>query len=159
MSQMANILIKDDSNTSLTMVPVKASNNEVAWRGNAAGVPADGQIRLSIVWEHLKNRTWRGSVKLEVPSMESVQGSTAAGYVAAPSVAYVTVVILTLFAPARSTNTDRANAVRMMIHALTGASSTAATEVDAAAGAANAFRDVADTRQVTYALVNEIPPA
>lgn len=159
MAQMANVLVKDDQNVSQTLIPIKASNNEVMWRGNAAGVPIDGQIKLSGNWEVLKNGTWRGSFKLEVPTMESVQGSTAAGYVAAPKVGYTTVGILTIFAPPRSTSADRANTVRMLAHAVTGASSVAATEVDAAAGAANAYRDVADTRQITYTLVNLIPPA
>jgi len=126
MADMANVVVRDDATTPVdhVLIPISNADKNLVWRGDVDGVPNEGQIRLTAQWERQKDGTHRLSTKLEVPSLEVASGSQN-GYVAAPKVAYVTVGIFTLFAPARSTNADRANVVRMLCHALAGATSTA----------------------------------
>jgi len=125
MADMANILLKDDQATPAvhTLVPV-VNGPKLVWREDLSTVPVDGQVRLTADWEKLKDGTHRLTLKLEVPTLETIGASSASGYVAAPKVAYVSVAIFTMFAPARSTNADRANLVKMMAHAISGASTT-----------------------------------
>ncbi len=74
--------------------------------------------------------------------METLGASgTAAGYVAPPKVAYVNTGILTIFASARSTLSDRANILKLLIGIAQGASSTTATGVLNQASAADAFKN------------------
>lgn len=127
MADMNNILLQDDADVTRTLLPVSNADRNLIWRGNEAGVPIDGQIRLTHNWERLKSGDYRLSAKLEVPVMETIGASAASGYVAAPKVAYVMVGIFTLFAPARSTIADRANVYRMLAHAVVGANNIADT--------------------------------
>lgn len=158
MSAMANILVKDDAATpvELTLVPITDNPNPM-WRGNAIGVPVDGQVRASVSMERLKNGTWRMVVKTEVPVMETLGASgTSAGYVAPPKVAYVLPVITTLFAPARSTIADRANAVKIHVGLLQGASSTTATGTLANTSAGDAWKN--SSAPIPQHLINMVQP-
>lgn len=140
MSAMANILVKDDaaSPTEWTLVPITDTPNPI-WRGAAASIPLEGQPRLAFTCEQVKSGAYKLTAKLEVPVMETLGASgTSAGYVAPPKVAYVTTCIFTMFADGRSTIADRANALKMAIGVLQGASSTTATGIlsNTAAGSA-----------------------
>lgn len=158
--QLTNLLVKNDANTDQALVGVSSANNgSCSWRTNAAGVPVSGQTRLTLVEEEqLKNGTIRSSVKLEVPSMETLNGGTSAGYVAAPSVAYVTVGIFTIFSPARATNADRANVVRMMVHLLMGAELATSAGLPANTAASGAYAGAGPEKQILYNFVNLIRP-
>lgn len=134
MADMANVILRSDDTTPVDhiLIPISNADRNLVWRGDATSVPSDGQLRLTATWERLKDGTYRLSLKLEVPVMETIGTAAANGYVAAPKVAYVMVGIFTMFAPARSTIADRANVVKMLAHALTGASSTAGTNISSA---------------------------
>lgn len=142
MGAMTNLLIKDDaaSPVETTFLPVTDKDGSPFWRASTSGVPFEGQMRFRLTEEQLKDGNWKRTAKLEVPVMETLGASgTSAGYVAPPKVAYVETFILSHFSNRRSTSTDRANALKMMIGALQGASSTTATGVLNQASAGSAF--------------------
>jgi hypothetical protein len=129
MGAMTNLLVKDDASTpkEWTLVPITDTPNPF-WRANDAASPLVGQPRLTLSIETVKNGDYKVSAKSEVPVLETLGASgTAAGYVAPPQVAYTTTVITTMFYSPRSTIGDRANAYRMHVGLLQGASSTTAT--------------------------------
>jgi len=126
MPAMTNILVKDDAVTEFTLQPVTDTPNPL-WRGVVPNVPISGQIQMSFMSQKLK-AGYKLTVKLEVPVMETLGASgTSAGYVAPPKVAYVTTGIFSMFIDSRSTIADRANALKMMVGILQGASSVTAT--------------------------------
>lgn len=140
MAQMTNLLVKDDAGTpnEFTLVPI-TDTPVPFWRAQAAGVPLEGQPRLTANAEKLKNGSYKITAKLEVPVMETLGASgTSAGYVAPPKVAYVSTCIFTMFADKRSTSADRANALRMAVGLLQGAGATTGggTLTNTAAGGA-----------------------
>lgn len=159
MAAMDNILVKDDTITTpveFTLIPVTDTPSPL-WRASVAGTPLDGQLQLTLSDDQLKNGGHKMTVKLEVPVMETLGASgTSAGYVAPPKVAYKTVCIFTMFSDRRSTTQDRANALKMAIGILQGASATTATGVLANTSAGNAF--VNSVLPVTQALVRVIKP-
>jgi len=129
MPNMTNLLVKDDATTpkEWTLIPI-TDNPFPQWRANDVSIQIEGQPRFSEIVEKLKNGNYKVTAKLELPVMETLGASGAsAGYVAPPKVAYVTTVIFTMFADRRSTIADRANAYKMMIGILQGASGTTAT--------------------------------
>lgn len=143
MATMTNLLVKDDANPLVeqTLVPI-TDTPEPFWRSQMAGVPFEGQVRLyqSIVKQ--KNGGYKVTAKLEVPVMETLGASgTSFGYVAPAKVAYVTPIIVTMFADKRSTIADRANTLKMMLALLAGASSTTATGTLNGASAADAVKN------------------
>lgn len=129
MAIMTNLLVKDDATTpkEWTLIPI-TDNPFPQWRANDVSIQIEGQPRFSEIVEKLKNGNYKVTAKLELPVMETLGASgTSGGYVAPPKVAYVTTVIFTMFADRRSTIADRANAYKMMIGILQGASATTAT--------------------------------
>jgi hypothetical protein len=141
MGAMTNLLVKDDAATpkEWTLVPITDTPNPL-YRGNDASIPIDGQPRLNLTQERVKSGAYKLTAKLEVPVMETLGASgTSAGYVAPPKVAYTTTIITTMFADGRSTTADRANAIRMMVGVLQGASSTTATGTLANTAAGSAW--------------------
>jgi hypothetical protein len=159
MADMNNILLQDDTDTTVTFLPVSNANQALVWRANLAGVPVNGQARLTATWEQMKSGDYRLSAKLEVPILETIGAAAASGYVAAPKVAYVMVGIFTLFAPARSTAEDRANAVRMMTHLMQGASHVADGGFDARTSASGAFVGIGSASVLPYSFVNVVMPS
>lgn len=144
MAAMTNLLVKDDTTGTVvenTLVPISDTPNPF-WRSAIAGVPFEGQIRLAITSELTKSGSYKFTGKLEVPVMETLGASgTSAGYVAPPKVAYVNTAILTMFADGRSTVSDRANLLKMMVGLAQGASSTTATGILAQTAAADAWKN------------------
>lgn len=143
MGAMTNLLVKDDAATpkEWTLVPVSDTPNPV-WRGNDAGVPIGGQPLLTLSSDRTNSGAYKLTAKLEVPVMETLGASgTSAGYVAPPKVAYVTTVIVTMFADPRSTIADRANAEKLMVGVLQGSSSTTNTGILANNAAGDAWKN------------------
>jgi hypothetical protein len=141
MAAQTNILVKDDaaSPVEITLVP-NSDSGPSTWRAAVAGVPFEGQIRLSLSDEQLKSGDYKRTVKLEVPVMETLGASgTSAGYVAPPKVAYTEQFYVTHISNRRATTADRANALKMIVGILQGASSTTATGVLDQASAGSAF--------------------
>lgn len=144
MGSMTNILVKDDASTpaETTLAPVTDTPAPL-WRGNIAGVPFEGQPTLTVMAnERQKNGTYRRVLKLEVPVMETLGASgTSAGYVAPPRVAYREAFLVTQYSDSRSTAADRANALKMMIGIVQGASSTTSTGTLDQASAGDAWKN------------------
>jgi hypothetical protein len=143
MAAMANLLIKDDATApvEITFVPVTDTPNPY-WRASIAGVPLEGQPRLTLSQEVVKSGAYKLTVKLEVPVMETLGASgTSAGYVAPPKVAYVNTSIVTHFIDPRSTIADRANLLKLSVGALQGASGTTATGILANTAAGDAWKN------------------
>jgi hypothetical protein len=144
MGSMTNLLVKDDAATpaETTLVPVTDTPAPL-WRGNTAGVPFEGQPRLTVMAnERTRDGTYRRVLKLEVPVMETLGASgTSAGYVAPPKVAYVETFIVTQYSNSRSTAADRANVLKMIAGVLAGASSTTGTGTLDNASAGDAWKN------------------
>jgi len=158
MPTMLNILVKDDATTpkEWTLVPI-TDNPFPQWRANDSSIPIEGQPRFSEVVEKLKNGNYKVTAKLELPVMETLGASGAsAGYVAPPKVAYVTTSIFMMFVDRRSTIADRANAYRMMIGILQGASETTGTGSLANTAAGDAWKG--SVRPAPYTFTGLVTP-
>lgn len=159
MPAMTDLLVKDDTITTpveFTLQPVTDTPNPL-WRAGVAGVPLDGQVRLTLSASDVKSGGKKMSVKLEVPVMETLGASgTSAGYVAPPKVAYVNTAIFTTFTDGRATTQNRADLLKLMIGILQGASSTTATGVLNQASAGNAV--VNSVLPIPQAFVRQILP-
>jgi hypothetical protein len=143
MSAMTNILIKDDSNPLVEFTLVPITNNRPKWRAQVSGVPVDGQITVEqIANTKLADGSYRRVLKLEVPELETLgTAGTSAGYVAPQKVAFVTPVTVTIVQNARATAASMANAVKMALGLIAGASSTTATGTLNGASAADAVKN------------------
>lgn len=159
MGQMTDLLVKDDTVTTpveFSLAPVTDTPSPL-WRASVANVPLDGQVRFTLSSDPLKNGGVKMTAKLEVPVLETLGASgTSAGYVAPPKVAYVTTAIFTMFSDRRATTQDRANALKMAIGLLQGASATTATGVLNQASAGNAV--VNSALPITHAFTRVIKP-
>jgi len=143
MGAMTNLLVKDDANplVEFTLVPVTDTPTPF-WRSAIAGVPFDGQIRLTCLSDVVKSGDRKYTFKLEVPVMETLGASgTSAGYVAPPKVAYVNTAIFTMFSSSRSTRQDRSNLMKLLLGILAGATSTTATGTLNGASVADAVKN------------------
>lgn len=143
MATMTNLLVKDDASPLVeqTFIPI-TDTPEPLWRTQMAGVPFEGQARLTQSIVKQKNGSYKITAKLEVPVMETLGASgTSFGYVAPAKVAYVTTAIFSVFADKRSTLADRSNTVKMMLGLLAGASATTATGTLNGASAADAYKN------------------
>lgn len=141
MPAMTNILVKDDAAAPKEWTLVPVSDTPIPnWRANDSGIPLAGQPRLWVSTEQVKSGDYKITAKLEVPVMETLGASGASsGYVAPPAVAYVTTCIVTMFCSPRSTTADRANALKMAVGIVQGASSTTATGILANTAAGSAW--------------------
>ncbi len=143
MSQMTNILVKDDSNPLVEFTLVPITNDRPKWRAQVPGVPLDGQITIEMLANaRLADGSNRRVLKLELPVMETLGASgTSAGYVAPPKVAYRVPVTITMVVPARAVTADAANALKLLAGAVAGASSTTATGTLDGASVADAWKN------------------
>jgi len=113
MSAIANITVFDGaaSPVSHTLVPESVSREKnvvtAVWREKLASVPQEGQVTLTTKMELLKSGVYRTERRLVVPVMESISGQNAAGYTAAPKVAYENTSILVGLFSRRSDVTGR----------------------------------------------------
>lgn len=157
MAAMANFLVKDDSGSEATLIPI-TDTPDPFWRANAAGVPMDGQIRVWFKEEVLKDGTYKRTVKVEVPILETLgTAGTSAGYVAPQKVAYVETHIHTSYSSSRATLADRANSLKYSLGVLQGASSTTATGVLSNTAAADSFKN--STLPGPYFLTSGVKPS
>lgn len=134
MSQIANITVFDGAATPVThtLVPIQVTRNgnkvEASWRENLTSVPIYAQITAKIQMEVMKSGVTRCSARVEVPVMESISGQNAAGYTAAPKVAYVDTMEAVGFFHERSTIAGK-RLVRQLLTNLLGNISTTVTPV------------------------------
>jgi hypothetical protein len=134
MSAIANITVFDGAATpvSHTLVPIsvsrEAKGNSVRaeWREVSAAVPAYAQVRASADITLMKSGVYKTEFMVVVPVMESVSGQNAAGYTAAPKVAYENTFKTTAFLHQRSTVTDRRLARQILVNLLGNVTTTVA---------------------------------
>jgi hypothetical protein len=141
--QIDNVLVKDDSNPLVEYTLKPVTNNRPKWRAQVTGVPVDGQIAIELLAnQKLADGNYRRVFKLSVPVMETLGASgTAAGYVAAPKVAYVIPITVTMVVNQRAVIADCANALKLLIGCLAGAYSTTAGGTLNGASAADAVKN------------------
>jgi len=95
MSNIANIVAFDGAATpvSHTFVPVSVTRDKgevvAVWREQQASLPLMAQGSITMKLKKLASGIWRVSTRTEIPVMEAILNQNAAGYTAAPKVAYV----------------------------------------------------------------------
>lgn len=95
MAQMANIVAFDGAATPVahTFYPVSVEKEKgevvALWREQQASLPIYAQGTVTMKLKRLASGVYRVSSRVEIPVMESISGQNAAGYTAAPKVAYV----------------------------------------------------------------------
>lgn len=108
MSQIANITVFDGAATpvSHTLSAISVTRDkgkvEALWRENLATVPMMAQIRVQMSVETLKSGVIKAEQRVVVPVMEAILNQNAAGYTAAPKVAYENTCITTSYFHPRS---------------------------------------------------------
>lgn len=95
MSSQANITVFDGAATpvSHTLVPIEnrvlSDGTQFAlWREQLPTLPVEAQIRIEMRKRKLSSGVFETRTRIIVPVMESISGQNAAGYTAAPKVAY-----------------------------------------------------------------------
>lgn len=88
------------------------------WRENLTGVPVYAQVRASMSIERLKSGVYRVDCRVVVPVMETVNGQNAAGYTAAPKVAFENTVVTTAYFHERSDAVSRRLARQVSVNIL-----------------------------------------
>jgi hypothetical protein len=160
MAAQANILVKDDASTRVefTLLPVSDSEGTSLWRASVAGTPFEGQVRLTLSEEALKNGDFKRKLMFEVPVMETLGASgTAAGYTAPPKVAYTETMHVTHISNRRSTSQNRSDLLSFVVGCLQGASATTATGTLTQASAGGSF--LASTAPVILFFTQGIRPS
>lgn len=108
MANQANITVFDGAATpvSHTLIPAGVAREKdtitAQWRESLNNVPVNAQVTCTMRITRLKSGVYKTESKVEVPVMESISGQNAAGYTAAPRVAYVNTVSTTGFFHERS---------------------------------------------------------
>lgn len=132
MSQIANITVFDGaaSPVSHTLVAIDVTRTKgkvtARWRENLASVPAYAQVWAEMDLERLPSGIYRSEVRVGVPVMETVSGQNAAGYTAAPKVAYTNKIVTTAFFHERSDATGRRLVKQIVANLLNNISTTVA---------------------------------
>lgn len=113
MSAIANIIAFDGAATPVvhTFVPVEivreGNTATASYSEQLAGVPYYAQAKLTVKRSKLGSGVTRVSCRVEVPVMEAILNQNAAGYTAAPKVAYTDTVEVTGYFSERSVITGR----------------------------------------------------
>ncbi|DAD51553.1 TPA_asm: coat protein [ssRNA phage Esthiorhiza.1_8] len=113
MSAIAAITVFDGAATpvvhTLSPISVTRSNGiiEALWRELITTVPTEAQISLQTKMETIKSGVVVTTATTQIPVMESISGQNAAGYTAAPKVAYVDKRVTQHFQHPRSTVAGR----------------------------------------------------
>lgn len=122
MSAIANITVFDGAATpishTLVAISVTRKDDEVTaeYREMLASVPAYAQVRATMKIATLKSGVYKTECRVVVPVMEAILNQNAAGYTAAPKVAYENTIVTTGFFHPRSTVTDRRLAKQIAIN-------------------------------------------
>jgi len=122
MSQIANIAVYDGAATpvlhTLVAISVSRVGNTIVseWREKAVGVPDYAQVSITQKRELMKSGVIRTETIVVVPVMESILNQNAAGYTAAPKVAYEDKHSYVSYAHPRSTITGRRLARQLLVN-------------------------------------------
>jgi len=126
MSAIANLVAYDGASTPVihTLLPVSVTRDKgkitADWRENASSVPLIAQVSCTTTLQRLNSGVWKATARVSVPVMESVSGQNAAGYTAAPKIAYVETVEITGFFHERSDTAGRRLARQLAVNILNG---------------------------------------
>lgn len=132
MSAIADIVVFDGAASpvshTLKAVSVTRESGEVRaeWREALASVPVYAQIRASAVIKRLKSGVYWLEVRTVVPVMETVTNQNAAGYTAAPKVAYENTCVFSAYFHERSDITGRRLARQLCVNLSNGVTTTVA---------------------------------
>ena len=118
MSAFANITVFDGAGTPVShtltaikidRIPGSNKNSKVValWRELTPTVPTEAQITAQVELETLPSGTIIERTITQVPVMESISGQNAAGYTAAPKVAFIDKRVTEQFSAPRSTVNSR----------------------------------------------------
>lgn len=113
MSAIADITVYDGAATPvahvLKAISVTRKGDEITaeYREMLASVPAEAQVRATLKLSLLKSGVTKTECRVVVPVMEAILNQNAAGYTAAPKVAYENTVVETGFFHKRSDVTGR----------------------------------------------------
>lgn len=114
MAAMANIVVFDGAATpvSHTLVPIdtyleKDGSQVARYREAITSLPDEAQVSAILKKKTLPSGVVAKEFRVSVPVMESIAGQNAAGYTAAPKVAYVDQVVVQTFSHPRSTPQGR----------------------------------------------------
>lgn len=122
MSAIANITVFDGAAVpvSHTLLAVSVTREKgvvtALFRENLASVPVYAQISCTMKIERLNSGVYRVESRVVVPVMESITGQNAAGYTAAPKVAYENTVVTTGLFHERSDATGRRLARQLAVN-------------------------------------------
>jgi len=86
------------------------------WREALASIPTEAQVWATAKLTNLKNGVTKEEFTVGVPVMETVTNQNAAGYTAAPKVAYTDKVVFTAFSSKRSSVTSRRLARQILVN-------------------------------------------
>lgn len=123
MSAISNIAIQDGQATPVThtFYPIQ-SDPSANYRESQSGLALVGQGRVMIAFLNSADApVQKVRVQLELPALETVTGSNANGYTAAPKVGYTNKATLDLFLPARGTAAQRKDLRVLLINLLANA--------------------------------------
>lgn len=123
MSAQVNIVAFDGAGTpvSHTFTPIGTKSDaqlgdQAYWRENLASVPIAANAKVTTFSKKLKGGMNRCEIRVEVPVMEAVSGSNAAGYTAAPKIAFVDQVSLVSYFHDRSAIANRRLARMLLVN-------------------------------------------
>ncbi|DAD50864.1 coat protein [ssRNA phage SRR5466729_3] len=149
MSSQANIVAFDGAGVpvSHTFTPIGTKSDpllgdQAYWRENLASVPIAANCSVKTFNKKLKGGMNRCEIRVEVPVMEAVSGSNAAGYTAAPKVAFVDQVSLVSYFHDRSAIANRRLARMLLVNISNNISTSVAA---ATAGPASELMDAGIT--------------
>lgn len=132
MSAQANITVFDGAAppVSHTFVPISSTEEALLgtvarWREASLSVPLYANARITTLVKKLnKNGQTRVELRVEIPIMESISGQNAAGYTAAPKVAYTNQVSFVAYFNERATIQERRLAKQLVANLLNNVSTT-----------------------------------
>lgn len=122
MSAISSITVYDGAATPVSHVlaPIYVRSEKgvvtALWREQLASLPTEAQVSLTAKSEVLKSGVVRTEMTVAVPVMETVTNQNAAGYTAAPKVAYVDRYQMINFQHPRSTITSRRLARMLLVN-------------------------------------------
>lgn len=126
MSAISNITVFDGQATPVTHTLIgesvsrdaKTQTVTAVWKESLAGVPDYAQVRLKLQATKLPSGVTKVQARVSVPVMESVSGQNAAGYTAAPKVAFEDAAEFTFYASPRSVIAGRRSARQILTNLL-----------------------------------------
>lgn len=132
MSAIANITVYDGASTPVahTLVPVSVTRDKkeivALYREQVASLPTEAQVSLTVKLSNQPNGQVRIEASVSVPVMETVTNQNAAGYTAAPKVAFVDKETWVSYQHPRSTITSRRLARMLLVNMLNNVSTSVA---------------------------------